>query len=157
MTTLVDPLFDPMELLDVAEELINNPTEPKVRTVMNRCYYSCYLMVKKSKSQYRRPGYELSHKYVRTKLLNNTAQSFYMNLLRCRLAADYELDHTPTVSVPKGSPPSTIPFTKKKGKRAIRDAKEFLKEYNGIIFCPNCGKRNLPKSRSCKCGKTLIK
>ncbi|MDP3014706.1 MAG: hypothetical protein Q8M92_10710 [Candidatus Subteraquimicrobiales bacterium] len=41
--------FDPEELLDVAKELSSFSEESKIRTVLNRCYYSCYLSIKEKK------------------------------------------------------------------------------------------------------------
>ena len=47
MAASVPKIFNPEDLIKVAKALINNPSESEIRTILNRCYYACYLTVKK--------------------------------------------------------------------------------------------------------------
>lgn len=120
--------FDPKELLDVADELVENPTESNIRTVLNRCYYSCYLSIKASRKLLE-PSDKLRHinAYHMTSRHGNKAQSYYMSLYRYRIAADYGLTPYPDVGFAEaGIKPSPVKIDQKNARKAISKANKFL-------------------------------
>lgn len=128
--------FDPEELLDVADDLIVDPKESKIRTVMNRSYYSCFLTVKKSKKHFEAED-DFTHTDAYKAVLGikepyrSAAKSLYTSLQVFRAAADYGLSTYQQGKILKGSDKIfTVNLDEKNGKKAIKKAREFLDQFS---------------------------
>lgn len=123
--------FNPEELIDVAEELIKNPSEPNIRTVLNRCYYSCYLTIKKDKNKIDTlPTYPHSQAHKAALAKGSGLNSLYTHLRIRRIAADYGLSAYQTGKIAEFNDNNhTVNIDEKTGNKAIRKAKKFIKGY----------------------------
>lgn len=133
--------FNPEELLNVARGLINNHSEPKIRTICNRCYYSCYLTIKKSKNKVDatdKLSHEIAYKHLQSLSNNKGAlKNYYYNLNRFRVAADYGLHSYQTgiisTSITGKRQPVVDLELKKTGLTAIKYADQFIKMYREFL------------------------
>lgn len=129
--------FNPEELVDVARDLIKNYSESKIRTICNRCYYSCHLTIKQKKNKIdatNKLGHKEAYEYIQS--LNQSAlKRYYYRLHRCRVASDYGLHSYQTGLISESIPGEKFPVDledEQTGLNAIKYADEFLRIYKNI-------------------------
>ena len=127
--------FNPEKLLDVTSILMgSSPSEPEIRTILNRCYYACYLSVKKKHNKIDATD-KISHLGVYEHLQKHNVselKTLFRMLNRCRVAADYGLqsyqDGIISTSIPCKQFPVDLELPQT-GQKAIKIAKRFFKKY----------------------------
>jgi ribosomal protein S20 len=137
MSSPIPIFFDPEDLVNVAKDLLNDNSESKIRTILNRCYYSCYLMIKKFENKIDATD-KIPHTEVYRKLQNHiksALKTYYYALNRYRVAADYGLESYQSGIISTGIQVPGSEFdvdlkSKQTGERAIRIADNFIYLFN---------------------------
>jgi hypothetical protein len=86
--------FVPKDFLDLANDLKKCETESANRTILNRCYYSCFLRLKKIHAKKEKGDISFSHDFAFIKI-NRKHKKLALRLNKlyaARLVADYSLD-----------------------------------------------------------------
>lgn len=87
--------FNPNDFFELAKELKSHKTESANRTVLNRCYYSCYLRIKdECYTKEKSIDDHISHDkaFYRVNRKNKKVGGYINRLYSSRLVADYSLN-----------------------------------------------------------------
>lgn len=119
-------LFNPRDFLSLAVDLLDNINEGKIRTILNRCYYACFLAVKKEMGKQKSTEF-LHHKDAWQKVNKKKGLgAIFAELYGNREVADYSLQKQEKVSTWNGVK-HTVKINKNYAEKTIKIAKTFFK------------------------------
>lgn len=122
-------LFEPDTLISLAEGLLEEGiAEPKIRTVMNRCYWACFLTVRKKYGKIRSDQW-LKHKKAWQKVngRNKYLGSILDTLYGFRKVSDYSLKEKEETKLRSGAK-MKVRINEERAEEAIKLAKQFLSD-----------------------------
>lgn len=122
-----DTLLNPQDLLSFSEKLLEDASKVKVRTILSRCYYSCFLAIKKGMGKLKSTQVLLhKHAWKKVNRNNKALGSLLDELFHYRIVADYSLQKQEVVELRSGVK-RTVKINEAYAKKSIKIAKKFFK------------------------------